>query len=325
MTTLQAAFRPPRSVRRLLQIVIASLAITWVVATGKLDFQLLSHHLGWRILLPWGSLYLLVQVTQTVRWWLFARGMGLPLTLASAARQMGVGMFWGLFTPALMGVDVSRAVTMNREFPGQAGPVVLSILADRLILVVASLLLSACALPFAWPLATRHAVLLTMALLAAVAGIGLFVAMLALIYAPVERWSWSRKLIAGQLATTYAALRHFRERPGLLLSGLVLGLLGQGLCVGLVGMLMIRGWGDGVSWADLLLVVPIGWHAMSLPVAPMGVGVGQVAFEQLFMWAGCAVGIGATVITAYQICLAMVHLAAGASLFLPDGEARTQG
>jgi uncharacterized membrane protein YbhN (UPF0104 family) len=319
MITLQAAFKPSRGFRRAIQILVAILAIGWVIASGKLDFQLLSQHLGWQVLLPWGGLYLLVQVTQIVRWWLFARGMGLPLTLGSATRQMGIGMFWGLFTPALVGVDVSRAVTMNREFPGQGGPGMLSILADRLILMVATLLLSACALPFAWPLASRHTALLTMTLTAAAAGVGLFGAMLAMIYAPVERWSWSRRLIEGRLAMTYAALRHFRKRPGLLAIGLLLGLLGQGLGIGLVGMLMVHGWGDSVSWADLMLIVPIGWHAMSLPVAPAGMGVGQVAFEQLFVWAGCAAGIGATVITTYQICLASVHLAAGASLFLPGG------
>jgi uncharacterized membrane protein YbhN (UPF0104 family) len=325
MASFQAAIRPPRSVRRFAQALIAVLAIAWVIASGKLDFQLLSQHLGWHILLPWGGLYLLVQVTQTLRWWLFAKGMGIPLTLGSASRQMGIGMFWGLFTPALVGVDVSRAVTMNREFPGLTGPTMLSILADRLMLMVATLLLSAFALPLAWPLAIRHPALMTMTLGAAAAGLALFAAMLGMIYAPVERWSWSKRWISGRLANTYAALRHFRDRPGLLLAGLGLGLLGQSLGIGLVGMLMVHGWGDSVSWPDLMLVVPIGWHAMSLPVAPAGVGVGQVAFEQLFVWAGCAAGIGATVITTYQICLAAVHLAAGATLFLPGQAAETAG
>jgi uncharacterized membrane protein YbhN (UPF0104 family) len=320
MISLQAALSPPRHVRRVVQVIVALLAIGWVFASGQFDFQLLAHHLGWPVLLAWGGLYLLVQVTQTLRWWLFARGMGLPLTLGSAARQMGVGMFWGLFTPALVGVDVSRAVTMNRAFPDQTGPSMLSILADRLILMVATLLLSALALPLAWPLATRYPALMTMTVGAAAAGLALFAAMFGIIYAPVEDWAWSRRLVTGRLAPTVAALRHFRGHPGLLLAGLALGLLGQSLGIGLVGMLMVHGWGDAVSWADLMLVVPIGWHAMSLPVAPAGMGVGQVAFEQLFSWAGCAVGVGATVITTYQICLASVHLAAGAFLFLPGRE-----
>lgn len=318
MITFQAAWRPPRNIRRLVQLLIAVLAVTWVVASGKLDLDLLAHHLGWRILVPWAGLYLLVQVTQTLRWWLFARGMGIPLGLGSAARQMGIGMFWGLFTPALVGVDVSRALTMKRAFPSHGGPAMLSILADRLMLMVATLLLSALALPLAWPLATRHPALLTMALTTGGAGLGLLAAVLGLIYAPVEQWGWSRRLITGRLANTYAALRLFRGRPGLLLAGLGLGLLGQSLGIGLIGMLMVQGWGDAVSWSDLMLVVPLGWHAMSLPIAPAGVGVGQVAFEQLFVWAGCAAGIGATVITTYQICLAAVHLAAGMTLALPE-------
>ena len=303
------------------QILVAGTAIVWILHEGRLDVASLRAQLGWRTFLPWAGLYAVVQLTQTLRWYWYCRAMDLPLRFGSALRQMAVGMFWGAFTPALVGVDLSRAVTMRRAFPGRTGPAALAILADRLTLMVASLLLSALALPFAWPLAASHPALLTLATGTALAGILLFLAMFGLILAPLDRLHrlpGMQRLIAGRLARTYAALRHFRGQMGVLWWGLALGLLGQGLCIGLIGMLLGQTPGRTVSWANLLLIVPLGWHAMSLPVAPAGLGVGQVAFDRLFTWAGCLPGVGATVVTTYQISLLAVHLLAGLAWFWPD-------
>ena len=55
---------------------------------------------------------------------------------------------------------------------------------------------------------------------------------------------------------------------------------------------------------------------MPLPIAPAGLGVGQVAFYNLFLWFGARTGsIGATIVTVYQLisialslCFVVVYL-----------------
>ena len=73
---------------------------------------------------------------------------------------------------------------------------------------------------------------------------------------------------------------------------------------------------DLVSLTSYLTVIPVGLLMLSLPIAPAGIGVGQVAFYNLFLWFGARSGnIGAAIITVYQVisvslsmCFVFVYL-----------------
>lgn len=299
----------------LLQALVGVAAIVWLVRSGKLDVTLLREQLSMPTVLSWMGLYAGINLLHTLRWQLFCRQAGLPLGFGTALRLMGIGLFWGTFTPGLVGIDISRGYTLARRFPGQAGPAVLTVVADRFLIIVATLLVGLVGIPLAWPLASRYPVLLLIAGGAGAAGLLLLALLAVMVWVPLQRVSWLKPVLEGRLAKTYAAICLFREAPALLAVGLGLGLVAQGASIGLIGLLVGH---LGVTWGDLTLIVPIGWHAMSLPVAPAGLGVGQVAFDQLFVWAGSKAGAGATATTAFHACLVAFHLVAGLSWLIRD-------
>ncbi|MGE0527591.1 MAG: YbhN family protein, partial [Bdellovibrionales bacterium] len=71
-----------------------------------------------------------------------------------------------------------------------------------------------------------------------------------------------------------------------------------------------------ISWRAVLFVVPMGFLVTAVPIAPAGIGVGQVAFLYLFKaYLEKQTQFGATAITAYQltvVCWALL----GAVLYL---------
>ena len=71
-----------------------------------------------------------------------------------------------------------------------------------------------------------------------------------------------------------------------------------------------------VTWKAVLFAVPMGFLITAIPIAPAGIGVGQVGFSYLFQaYLDRPTQFGATAITAYQltvVCWALV----GALLYL---------
>lgn len=317
----QASPAPTKPWQTALQLAVGIAAIAWLLKSGKLDLDLLQRQLTWSTVLVWMGLYAVINLLHVVRWTWFCRTAGLPLGYLSALRQTGIGLFWGIFTPGLVGIDVSRGVTLSRRFPGQTGPAVMTVVADRFVVIVATLLVGLLGVPLAWKLALAHPILLAIAGGAGLIGLLLLGLLALMVFVPLERVRWLRRLVEGPLAKTYAAIQLYRQSPRVLLAGLLLGIVAQALSIGLIGVLVS---GLGLRWLDLTLLVPIGWHAMSLPVAPAGLGVGQVAFEQLFVWAGSAAGTGATATTAFHACLVSFHLLAGCLWLLPE-RASSQG
>lgn len=305
----------PKAWVTLLQLAIGLGAIGWMWKSGKLDLDLIREQLSAPKVLAWFGLYALINLLHTVRWRLFCQQAGLDLGLGSAARLMAIGLFWGTFTPAMVGIDVSRGYTLAKRFPGKVGPAILTVVADRFVVVIATLLVGLLGIPLAWSLAQSYPVLLVIAGGTGCVGMVLLALLAVMVRAPLERVGWLKPLLEGRLAKTYEAIRLFRDRPRLLVIGLGLGLMAQFMSIGLIGVLI----GNlGVAWNQLALIVPIGWHAMSLPVAPAGLGVGQMAFEQLFVWAGSAAGAGATATTAFHACLVAFHLLVSLAWLIPD-------
>ncbi|NJL26057.1 MAG: hypothetical protein HC902_13410 [Calothrix sp. SM1_5_4] len=71
---------------------------------------------------------------------------------------------------------------------------------------------------------------------------------------------------------------------------------------------------DAVTWKSVLFAVPMGFLVTAIPIAPAGIGVGQVAFHYLFqIYLQKPTQFGATAITAYQ--LSMVFWAMVGALF----------
>jgi glycosyltransferase 2 family protein len=73
---------------------------------------------------------------------------------------------------------------------------------------------------------------------------------------------------------------------------------------------------SGITWKAVLFAVPMGFVVTAVPIAPAGIGVGQVAFHYLFqIYLDKQTSFGTTAITAFQLCVASWAVV-GAFLYL---------
>lgn len=64
-----------------------------------------------------------------------------------------------------------------------------------------------------------------------------------------------------------------------------------------------------ITTVSYLFIIPLGFLAISLPITPGGIGVGQVAFLFLFnLLRGDSTSLGADASTAYQILTITINL-----------------
>lgn len=101
----------------------------------------------------------------------------------------------------------------------------------------------------------------------------------------------------------YDAIHSYGDCKSALMKGLVASLLAQAMAV--FNMAYV-GWalGEHISLSTYFFAVPLGFIIMAIPIAPAGIGVGQIAFLVLFkMFTGTETTLGQTVITAFQIGL----------------------
>jgi uncharacterized membrane protein YbhN (UPF0104 family) len=101
-------------------------------------------------------LVLLTALLVSVRWRMLARSFGLALTLPFAVRTVFLGMFGGQLLPSTVGTDLVRGWSAARQ-TGRIRHAAASVLADRLVALVAACLLTALVYPRLGALATLAA------------------------------------------------------------------------------------------------------------------------------------------------------------------------
>ncbi|MBV8549344.1 MAG: flippase-like domain-containing protein [Alphaproteobacteria bacterium] len=206
-----------------------------------------------------------------LRWGMIMRGMGLSITLPVAMKTYLAGIFFNAFLPASVGGDAVRAWYATRQgLPVQ--PVLQSVLADRLMALVALLLMIIGGLPWAWNLVQDRHVVLTLACLA-VAGIGglIFIA-----FAGYGARQWPGQAWARMLGWLAGAVSSFAGKPAVALRGFpICFAIHVQSCVAV--MWIARAFGADVPWQDALILVPPVVLALSLPVSLGGWGMREAA------------------------------------------------
>ena len=220
------------------------------------------------------------------RWQLLLSARGLMLGFLRLLRVQLAANFLGSFLPSTLGVDALRIAALCRA--GLPTPqVVASTLIDRATIVVATLLFgSAMVLLLAgWrlPDELRTWVLLTTAAVCA--------ACLAVLHPTVRRWISNRLLarlpermhrLASDIASAALAYRHqYRRMAWVALVTAVVFLIRI-----LFTKSLALACGADVNIADLLLVIPILWIVVMLPVTIGGIGLQDAGYVALLALVG---------------------------------------
>ena len=307
--------------------------LKWVLALGMLAFVLKSGKISFTDLRtflasPGPALLCLAlifgqQALGFARWRLLLGGVGVEFRYFTCLQLGMLGNFFNAILPGTTGGDLVKAVYVARRHPDAKVKAVASILLDRIVGLVAMFLVGGVA--FASSAAKLVQLVSPQARL--VVGLGWVVATVAagvlvtLALLPVwGRWiparlpDWVDRLpLASLWHSLYEIVTIYKKQGGLLWRAL--GLSSVIHVINMVVLLIVAHtvfgpspWG-AVDVGTFGIAAVLGLCAQAIPVAPMGLGVGQVAFAAIFTALGApAASFGATIVTALQLLAITVNL-----------------
>jgi len=213
---------------------------------------------------------------------------------------------------------VIKAVMVVRENPQRRADALVSVIVDRglglLVLVgLASLVVLVTGEQFGelrWPVLLCFAAML----------LGIFLVLHPLprrvlgISRLLERLPQREKL-----KSIERALREYAHHPGEMAFAVALSVVNH---CGIAGAIMAIGhaFGDTMSFPAYLGITAIANTVSSLPIAPSGLGVGEVLIGYLFHLLGSSQPLGVAVSVTYRLLTVALNLSGGVFLLLPGGK-----
>jgi uncharacterized protein (TIRG00374 family) len=257
---------------------------------GRIDLAALAGLVSepWTVALCTLVLFLTLPLS-ALRWGLLLRALGISIGFSKLFHFVGIGMVVNLFLLGSMGGDAARGIYAWRAAGGASARIAISLVADRLIGLIALVSIAALFAAFNWhrmqhvPALAALGLLLFALLAAVVAGAALLLLGSRLV-GSVERWlsAWPRlALLFGNVRDLLSlVLTH----PGRLVAAFALALAIHACVV--AGAIIIAGaTGIGrLAPADYVFAMPLTLVANAVPLTPNGIGVGEAAFDQICRW-----------------------------------------
>ena len=290
---------------------------------GSIDFRALGALLDH----PWAVaatalLTLSTLPLSAVRWGLILRVLGAPLPFMPLFHVQCIAMLSNQFLLGPASADAVRGVYVWRALGGRTAVVAASIVADRAIGLLGLVVLAGLVIAVRWP-QLHHLAAFRVLLMPVVVGFAIaFVGVVLLIVAPSAiRWL-NRPLahypgavtLLGRAERTLAAVH---RRPLVPFVALLIALLGHTVSVVAFTILALPIGIGSMTAGDYATAVPLAFMVNAVPLTAGGLGVGEVAFDQLCRWiepvtTGAAY---ASVFFAYRAVSTAVSLVGLVSLF----------
>ncbi len=213
------------------------------------------------------------------------RAAGLDLPVASVARLHFLGLFFNTFVPGGAGGDVIKGYEAIRK-TGKGIEVASTLVADR-ILGLGVLILAGLAALLLDPRGSEQLFATLIGASGGPSGRRTFVA-----YSP-----WVRRLLASKQHLLWAPLRRawqrvdaslqsFRDAPLLLGAAALVAISAQVCSITAVWVLGGLAGIEAARYYDYLVMVPTAWVATAIPISPGGLGLMEVAFQEMMVRRG---------------------------------------
>jgi len=268
------------------KLVVAAGLLSWLFTSGRLDFSVLARAESYVLLAIAGLVTLASMLVLVWRWVWLIRIQGLSIPTWTAMRFTWFGFFANMFLPGAAGGDLAKAYAACKHQPDAKTRAVSTVFMDRIIglhsLLFIGLLAGLCILSSGC--SSRQAGVVWLAILCfAIASAGLFLLL----------WRASGGLVLrvlpGRFRSTLSdSLGLYRQSWRKLLAIW----LYSGFCNALAiaaYVLVAAALGTQATFS-LVLAIPLVILAMSLPISPGGLGVGEVVGSELFAEFGLSNG-----------------------------------
>lgn len=301
-----------------LKLAVAAALIIFMVRSGHLDPKEL-----WDLMTPYNvTLALIVCACNLVlaawRWLLLLKARGFHIPFIYGFKLYLIGIFFNYALPGAVGGDLVRGYYLCAEHPERKADSILSILIDRVLGLYSFFLLSLIAVMFDYQFVMGHEKIRWVAILCffIFAGMTLFFTV-----------AFSKRLTRAfglehffnkydVLKRQVEAFQRFGQDPKIIALSVLVSILAQVFTMVFFYQVGVVTGETAITWKAVLFAVPMGFVVTAVPIAPAGIGVGQVAFHYLFStYLDKPTQVGTTAITAFQLC-SVVFAAVGAVIYL---------
>lgn len=306
------------TLKLILKIALAAALITFMVRSGHLDPKDLWELMTFKNVVLAIVLVGLNTAIAAWRWIILMRSRGIQISIWNGFSLYLIGIFFNYALPGSVGGDVVRGYYLVSEYPQHKADTILSLVIDRIMGLYSFFILTliACALDFDF--VVHHEKIRFVALFCLLVFLALTIFFTITFSTRLSRlagFGFFEKRVPA-VHKVVEAVQRFGNNPKAIAISVTVSLMAQ-----LVGMVffyqvgVISGEHD-MSWNAVMFAVPMGFLMMAIPIAPAGIGVGQVAFAYLFQaYLNKPTQVGATSITAFQLTLVCWALV-GAVLYL---------
>jgi uncharacterized protein (TIRG00374 family) len=302
-------------VKLALKFLFAFGILFYMVRSGRLELSVVQKGLSNGVLVGASAVLLLTALLLTLqRWRLLLRGQGLDYSFRQVLRYGMIGNLFNTTMPGAVSGDLIKAWYVLNDNRGQRKtPVLTSILLDRIMGVFGLVLVSASPILLfwddVWSIERLHKMaFIVLALFLGV--VGFFAYVMLSTWGPLaslrRKMEGLNKIGPGRIALqVYDSFVAYRQRPAILFQALALSICTH-IAVVTIVVLCGRVLDDPLSVHHYFLLAPLGLFTTAVPVAPAGLGVGQVAFAALFGLAGSS--HGAEIFTMYVTMQILINL-----------------
>ena len=283
------------------KLALAAVLLVWLHQSGQLDFAQLRLFQEDAFLVAATLFYFVVGLVclGTWRWKTLLQGAGYTITWSRAVTLQMTGFFFNSVMPGAVGGDIIKIAYVIRDNPGRSkSQVMMTALLDRIVGLAG--LFIVCWIMILLNLDTVSELKIFQSMLILITGVS--VGFVAFFFAALYQYrgrdpfltilSWP---IPGMkfIEKLYEALRVYRHARGSVVLSLSLS-----LAIQLTSLLLFYYIATKVSavtpeFAKIAVIYPLGVATTAIPITPAGLGVGHVAFDQLFQMVGLDHGANA--------------------------------
>jgi hypothetical protein len=306
----------------LARLIIAIAVLWYLVSMGSIEWSsFLGLAKGWRYTLMAIGLFVIATALQALRLQILINAHQLRLSLFAAVKLTFIGLFFSTYLPGAAGGDLVKIYYASKGNPGARTEVITILLLDRFIGLFSLLTLPLIVAPFFTDLIAAQPALQT--LLVASLAVACVIILASFIGARVEltdsrflQWIENTSRLGRLLARILHTLHYYRNSTFVMLQALVSSYVVQFLMVG-AAMAIAQATNPTGADPKMLVLIPMGFLANSLPITPGGLGVGEAATESLFAMSG--LDGGAETILGWRIVMIIVGLL-GLVFYLKGGK-----
>lgn len=243
---------------------------------------LINQDKNWFLLGQAFVIILIAHLFSYWRWQILVKSLGVSFSLLEAVRLGFLGTLLNLVSVGSVGGDVFKAIEAARKAQKKRAEVVTSVLVDRALGLLGLVIVAGIGLSIASALSPRMKLIWGGAIVLSVAGLAVVFSIVLFGHRVPIMWINRIPLAGHALYRVGHACMIFQGRPRL-----VLELLGSSLmvhCCFTIACALISNslYAETPSLAEHFMTIPPAMAAATLPLTPGGVGVQEMAIDNLF-------------------------------------------